>query len=676
MLDVGRLRVLLAISEYGSLPAAARAVATPAADAATQLSALERELGLTLVESDRLTPAGQRLAAHASRVLAEFEAAEADAAAVAHRAAGVLRLGVGATAGRALLPETLAVLRSTAPELDVRVEQLAEERSCALGADRLDVAVLGQYAAAVPRRVGSEVDRWELLTEPLLVAVPVRHRIGDTTIRLSELADERWIGGDAGSDALVALERAAAAVGFEPVVVANAGEAALALALVAAGHGLALVPASAVPGPVHGVRFMTAVDGGLRRTVVALVRRSSAADPAIQRVLDALTRAARRVAAAVPGVTASSPASHPGGEPYPRSPAPAPDRPGRSVGSMGSMGSMGSAGSIGSVGSAADLPPRRPDPPPRRPDPLSDPLPSLMGDLPVREPSGDGIAGAAPFAAGPGDVPGPRRESADDLWGDRGGAPRPGGGRSDPDPRRDPWADPRPEPWADHGDPYRSGPADRPDPWPDRAPSQPPRNGVLPPPGAPRPRSGFGGSGSSAGRPPATPPEVGVPYPTSPDLGVRSLTSAELPTPRPEGWSPSRRRVDPAELAPDALPPAPPGAADDVRLSIFEDLRSEWFTQHDGDAAASPSWRTPADDGWQAAARLTDPTTAGTTTAGLPKRKPQALYVPGAVANGDATPNGAPSRSPQEVRGRLSSYRDGVRRGRHAEHPDGRPDQR
>ena len=166
-----------------------------------------------------------------------------------------------------------------------------------------------------------------------------------------------------------------------------------------------------------------------------------------------------------------------------------------------------------------------------------------------------------------------------------------------------------------------------------------------------------------------------MPYPTSPDLGVRSLTSAELPTPRPEGWSPSRRRVDPAELAPDALPPAPPGAADDVRLSIFEDLRSEWFTQHDGDAPASPSWRTPADDGWQAAARLADPTTAGTTTAGLPKRKPQALYVPGAVANGDAAPNGAPSRSPQEVRGRLSSYRDGVRRGRHAEHPDGRPDQ-
>jgi hypothetical protein len=222
----------------------------------------------------------------------------------------------------------------------------------------------------------------------------------------------------------------------------------------------------------------------------------------------------------------------------------------------------------------------------------------------------------------------------------------------------------RPDPWTTRaGDPFGDG--ERPDPWADRgryADGPPPRNGALPPPGAPRPRSG-------AGRPPTGPPEVAVPYPTSPDLGVRSLTSAELPTPRSDGRTPSRRgRPDPAELAPDALPPAPPGAADDVRLSIFEDLRSEWFTRRE-DAPASPSWRTPADDGWQAAARLAEPTTAGTTTAGLPKRKPQALYVPGAVTNGEA-PNGVPTRSPQEVRGRLSSYRDGVRRGRHAERPE------
>jgi hypothetical protein len=105
-----------------------------------------------------------------------------------------------------------------------------------------------------------------------------------------------------------------------------------------------------------------------------------------------------------------------------------------------------------------------------------------------------------------------------------------------------------------------------------------------------------------------------------------------------------------------------------VRLSIFEDLQSEWFVQREGGAKAE-SWQMAADDGWAAAARLAEPTTAGTTTAGLPRRRPQAMVVPGAVGApaGPESQSVPTHRSPQEVRGRLSSYRDGVRRGRHAQ---------
>ena len=45
MLDVGRLRALLAISEHGGIPAAARALSSSAADVHEQLSELERSLG-------------------------------------------------------------------------------------------------------------------------------------------------------------------------------------------------------------------------------------------------------------------------------------------------------------------------------------------------------------------------------------------------------------------------------------------------------------------------------------------------------------------------------------------------------------------------------------------------------------------------------------------------------
>jgi DNA-binding transcriptional LysR family regulator len=684
MLDVGRLRVLLAISEHGGLAAAARALGTPAGDAAAQLSALERELGLTLAEGGLLTPAGRRLAAHAGRLLAQLEAAESDAAAVAGRAAGVLRLGIGAAAGRALLPDALATLRATAPELDLRVQQLADEQVSALGAERLDVAVVGEFAAAVPRRADPDTERRELLTEPLLVAVPARHPATGVSVRLAELAAERWVGGPVGGDALTALERAAASAGFEPELVGHAAEDGLALALVAAGVGVALVPASSVPAPVPGVRFLTAVDAGLRRTVTAVVRRSAAADPAVLRLLDALSEAARRVAAAVSGVTAAAaptpaPAVAPVREPYV-----APDYWDR--------------------GTPTELPSRRPDP---LSDPLFDPLPGT-GRTAAEPAAGHRNGGPQP------DLPGPRRRSAD-PWADRTPAadlPRRGDGVPEPlaggpgypgtngIPAGHAASGGPPSPYgadAYRSEPYRDeaprngrsgGPADPAGPGgPGRglaAEPEPPRRrreaGPLPPPGVPadRPRAGA----------PAEP--APIPHPTSPDLGVRSLAAGDLPGRRPAGQGPgrgtgigsyadragtgsSRRgRGSAADGGPDSLPPAPPGSTEDVRLSIFEDLQSEWFTQRD-DAPPAASWQTAADDGWRAAARLAEPATAGTTTAGLPRRRPQALYVPGTVGDAappEGAPNGAASRSPQDVRGRLSSYRDGVRRGRHAEPPE------
>jgi hypothetical protein len=324
--------------------------------------------------------------------------------------------------------------------------------------------------------------------------------------------------------------------------------------------------------------------------------------------------------------------------------------------------------------------------PSRRPDPLFDPLPGSGRSAPVP-------GGAGPLPSPPPDLPSPRRPAAD-PWADRV-APT-----DLPGPRRDSVLEPqangrpangRPTSHAASGssglDPYGStpyreeaprngrptGPADLSGPRRELTgqPEVPRRRrdaGPLPPPGVPvdRPRAAA----------PADPPPL--PHPTSPDLGVRSLAAGELPGRRVApgrgtgtgsyadraGTGPVRRS---REGGPDSLPPAPPGSAEDVRLSIFEDLQSEWFTRHD-DGPAAASWQTAADDGWRAAARLAEPATAGTTTAGLPRRRPQAMYVPG-TAGGEPenAPNGAAVRSPQDVRGRLSSYRDGVRRGRHAE---------
>lgn len=128
----------------------------------------------------------------------------------------------------------------------------------------------------------------------------------------------------------------------------------------------------------------------------------------------------------------------------------------------------------------------------------------------------------------------------------------------------------------------------------------------------------------------------------------------------------------------------PPAGVDEAATPLFEEAVSAWFRaqqQPAGASRAAPSGgsgRLPEQD-WGAAA-AEDAIVAQTlrngeaaverTAAGLPKRRPGALLVPGAAAaSASAGPPAAadrPSRSAEAVRSRLAGYQRGTRQGRHA----------
>ncbi len=134
------------------------------------------------------------------------------------------------------------------------------------------------------------------------------------------------------------------------------------------------------------------------------------------------------------------------------------------------------------------------------------------------------------------------------------------------------------------------------------------------------------------------------------------------------------------------VPPAEHVAAQN-RLPIFEAVESDWFRRGRSglggwpgpqESAAAPgpaaipevAWSTPSDQGWEAAAAVSSPSTGGTTTAGLPKRVPQANLVPGAASPEPAAPLPAPVRSAAATRDRFSSFQRGSREGREAASSD------
>ena len=90
-----------------------------------------------------------------------------------------------------------------------------------------------------------------------------------------------------GTQFAVAVEAAAAAAGFTPRIVHRADEAQLIEALVAAGLGVALLPALART-PHPGIRHCTATPAAPRRHVWALARRGATRRPALAAALHAI----------------------------------------------------------------------------------------------------------------------------------------------------------------------------------------------------------------------------------------------------------------------------------------------------------------------------------------------------------------------------------------------------
>ncbi len=118
------------------------------------------------------------------------------------------------------------------------------------------------------------------------------------------------------------------------------------------------------------------------------------------------------------------------------------------------------------------------------------------------------------------------------------------------------------------------------------------------------------------------------------------------------------------------------GAGGEHRLPIFEAVESDWFRrgrQTVGRPATTEvavegnGWTSPADEGWRAAEAVYEPSSGGVTSAGLPKRVPQANLVPGAVGSAaEPSPATTPVRSAAATRERFASFQRGVREGRAA----------
>ena len=147
MFDVRRLAVLQEVIRCGSLSAAAASLNYTTSAVSQQISALERDVGSTLLVRSptgvRPTAAGTRLLEHADVILGAVAAAERDLTLLATARPGVVRVASFASAAAAILPLAFARFRTLAPDVDLELVSADPEEGVAmLSSDGVDAAVI------------------------------------------------------------------------------------------------------------------------------------------------------------------------------------------------------------------------------------------------------------------------------------------------------------------------------------------------------------------------------------------------------------------------------------------------------------------------------------------------------------------------------------------------------
>ena len=292
--DVEVLRLLRAVSDEGSISAAARRLGISQPAASQQLRRAERAIGTALVErsgrTSRPTEPGRVLARHAVAVENLLAAAEREVLAVAGLAAGTVRLVAFPSASARLVPRALAVLRRRSPGLTVALAEVEPPGSLEL-LRRGDADVVVTFDHVVPGH-STPPDLDGLAVVPLLddevrVAVPAAGPwAGRSGVALADLADEEWIAGCPRCRGhLVDL---AAQAGFVPRIRYETDDHVAVQGLVGEDLGVALLPSLAQgPHAAPGVATVS-LDPVARRRVVAVTTPDLARVPSVAAVLDAL----------------------------------------------------------------------------------------------------------------------------------------------------------------------------------------------------------------------------------------------------------------------------------------------------------------------------------------------------------------------------------------------------
>jgi DNA-binding transcriptional LysR family regulator len=272
-MDLRRLECFVAVARHASFTRAADDLHLTQSAVSQQVRRLEAELGLELLARTSRgvepTTAGAELLGRAEGILAGVAEARAAMHGLARGTAGGAVRVAAASGDAPGLPTALASFSRAHPEIRVALRHgAAGEMVDLVRRGSADLAVL-----ALPEGAATTgVEAAPLRSEPLVVLLPPDDPLaGAEGVALWALRERPFILGEPATALRERVAAACEAAGFGPVPLFEVGDPVTVRVLVAAGLGVALVPASwregapaatlAAPAPRHEPQLLARPDG-------------------------------------------------------------------------------------------------------------------------------------------------------------------------------------------------------------------------------------------------------------------------------------------------------------------------------------------------------------------------------------------------------------------------------
>jgi DNA-binding transcriptional LysR family regulator len=299
--DMGDLYAFLAVAEKLHFRAAAEELFLSQPALSRRIEKLEGATGVRLLDrSSRrvaLTESGRLFLQHARSIVEELEAAVHGASDSVRQRASLVTVACVPSVVHNVLPNLLKTFSLEFPRTRVHIIDESGEEVL-----RSVVSAVADFGINFTGAQEADIDFTPIYGERYVLAARRDHRLAQRkSLAWKDLVDETFISVSARSSNRVLLDHALAKLSARPTVTYEVNHVTGALSMVAAGLGVAAVPALAMSREEHpSLVSIPLTHPTVSRTLGAIVRKGSVLAPPAQALLDLLRKAAKNGFAGVP----------------------------------------------------------------------------------------------------------------------------------------------------------------------------------------------------------------------------------------------------------------------------------------------------------------------------------------------------------------------------------------